>query len=297
MSGPGAESGGPIVVGLEGPTTHGGHCAGRPTRLGSARCRCERCSPAPSIWATRRCRWSARAPRAGAPPRRSSTRSWPMSRATSPPTFAWSTRQRRERCSPSLTAVPPCWWWAPGASAGSRSLLLGSVSEQCARHAIGTVVVPAAAPTEVSGPEVVGVDGSEAPGVALDRAIDEAALRQVHLTAIGSWWDPGWSAVMGHAAVANPYSEMQADCERLLREEVDRAMARAARRPPDTGVIASGRSAVEALVGRAAKRPAAGRGEPQARRVRRPAARLGQPGMPRHAPGAVAVVRARAKEL
>jgi nucleotide-binding universal stress UspA family protein len=66
---------------------------------------------------------------------------------------------------------------------GFRSLLLGSVSEQVATHAVGPVVVVRGRP-DADGPVVVGVDGSASAENALGEAMREADLRHVPVTAV-----------------------------------------------------------------------------------------------------------------
>jgi nucleotide-binding universal stress UspA family protein len=67
---------------------------------------------------------------------------------------------------------------------GFASLLLGSVSQQVATHAAGPVVVVRGRLRELSGPVVVGVDGSPAADHALGVAIDEAVARGVGVVAV-----------------------------------------------------------------------------------------------------------------
>jgi nucleotide-binding universal stress UspA family protein len=69
---------------------------------------------------------------------------------------------------------------------GFRSLLLGSVSEQVATHAVGPVVVVRGRP-DPTGPIVVGIDGSPPAEDALGVAIAEADLRQVPVTAVWAY--------------------------------------------------------------------------------------------------------------
>src|SRR5262245_20456942 len=67
---------------------------------------------------------------------------------------------------------------------GFASLLLGSVSQQVATHAVGPVVVVRGRLRELSGPVVVGVDGSPAADHPLGVAIDEAVARGVGVVAV-----------------------------------------------------------------------------------------------------------------
>lgn len=75
---------------------------------------------------------------------------------------------------------------------GFESLLLGSVSDQCARHSTCPVmVVPAASyDTSPRGTIVVGVDGSAASERALDWAADQAGLFGCDLRIVGAWNPP-----------------------------------------------------------------------------------------------------------
>ena len=67
---------------------------------------------------------------------------------------------------------------------GFASLLLGSVSQQVATHALGSVVVVRGRSDIAVGPIVVGVDGSPAGDYALGVAFDEAVARGAGLVAV-----------------------------------------------------------------------------------------------------------------
>lgn len=67
---------------------------------------------------------------------------------------------------------------------GFASLLLGSVSQQVATHAKGSVVVVRGRPSVQAGPIVVGVDGSPAADLALGIAFEEAGYRGTGVLAV-----------------------------------------------------------------------------------------------------------------
>ena len=67
---------------------------------------------------------------------------------------------------------------------GFSSLLLGSVSQHVATHAVGPVVVVRGRPDAVVGPIVVGVDGSPASEHAVRLAFEEAAARGLGVLAV-----------------------------------------------------------------------------------------------------------------
>jgi nucleotide-binding universal stress UspA family protein len=108
---------------------------------------------------------------------------------------------------------------------GFRSLLLGSVSDQCLHHAACPVAVvredpPASLPPDA--PIVVGVDGSPDAVRALRWAIEEARARQVPLRVVQAW-EPGFvDEVSVYPVVAN-LAEMgeraQAEVDALLAAE------------------------------------------------------------------------------
>jgi nucleotide-binding universal stress UspA family protein len=102
---------------------------------------------------------------------------------------------------------------------GFRSLLLGSVSEQCLHHTTGPlVIVPAGSPAdEAAGRVVVGVDGSDSSGRALRWALAEARLRHARVDVVHAWQPP--------YIVPAPYAGMALDpepVEKVARELLDR---------------------------------------------------------------------------
>jgi nucleotide-binding universal stress UspA family protein len=70
---------------------------------------------------------------------------------------------------------------------GFSGLLLGSVAVQLAAHSGGPVLV-ARGEQRITGPVVVGVDGSEASGEALAFGVAEAAARGSGVVALQTWW-------------------------------------------------------------------------------------------------------------
>lgn len=84
---------------------------------------------------------------------------------------------------------------------GFTHLLLGSVASTVVGHAHSPVVVVRSQPSP-SGPVVVGVDGSEPSGVALEFAFEEADLRGVPLHAVHAWQPPSppWRAGLRYEA-------------------------------------------------------------------------------------------------
>lgn len=106
---------------------------------------------------------------------------------------------------------------------GFSSLLLGSVSQQCAGHArCPVVVVPvgSGAPGPVAGRIVVGVDGSETARAALLWAVDEARLRKATIDVVHGWHAP--------YLLGSPYTMIdlpRSDFERDARLMLDRAVS------------------------------------------------------------------------
>jgi len=82
---------------------------------------------------------------------------------------------------------------------GFKSLLLGSVSQQCLHHATGPIAIVRAV-EQPTGTEptmeriVVGVDGSQTSRAALEWAVQEARLRQASVEALIAWHLPNVGA-------------------------------------------------------------------------------------------------------
>lgn len=129
---------------------------------------------------------------------------------------------------------------------GFASLLLGSVSQQIATHAAGSVAVVRGRSDVADGPIVVGVDGSPSADHALGVALAEAAARRSGVLAIRAYAPalPRWdSPVPPHI---EDWEERRAAEHKLLRDEV----APRADNYPDVSIecIAASGSAAEALV-------------------------------------------------
>ncbi len=105
---------------------------------------------------------------------------------------------------------------------GFASLLLGSVSQQVATHAITPVVVVRGRDNPSSGPVVVGVDGSPAADAALGLAFEAAALRGCELVAIRVHPTPATAFALGVPPV--PYDAEAASAEE--RVELEECVAR-----------------------------------------------------------------------
>lgn len=101
------------------------------------------------------------------------------------------------------------------------ALLLGSVADACVRHAPVPVAVVREGGRE-DGPVVVGVDGSDHAGRALDWAAGEALLRRTPLRVVHAWQLP---AVLEGAWMADQryIDEVEGAAELVLQEAVDRA--------------------------------------------------------------------------
>ncbi len=144
---------------------------------------------------------------------------------------------------------------------GFKSLLLGSVSEQCAAEASKpVVVVPPGAPLPRSaapsgseadvGDVVVGVDGSDGSVLALSWALEEAALRGAKLAVVNGWWNAYWYPSLGITSVPYAVADFQAVSRDMLDETLDAALSSTSLRPPEIEKLAVGEPPVAALLER-----------------------------------------------
>jgi nucleotide-binding universal stress UspA family protein len=94
---------------------------------------------------------------------------------------------------------------------GLKGLFLGSTSQQVATHSTCPAVVLRSSGDEsdLDGPVVVGVDGSEASDLAMRLAFEEASLRKVQLVLLHAWTTP----LTGTVAGSNTSFEMIRDSE------------------------------------------------------------------------------------
>lgn len=115
---------------------------------------------------------------------------------------------------------------------GFTGLLVGSVAAQVAAHAPGPVLVARGRP-DPAGPVLVGVDGSEASGRALEFAYAEAAARGTELLALNTWYGRLPARTEQRLPLIYDASDVQAERAR----ELHAAVAKARRRLPEvTGV-------------------------------------------------------------
>jgi nucleotide-binding universal stress UspA family protein len=94
---------------------------------------------------------------------------------------------------------------------GFGSLLLGSVSQQVATHASGSVVVVRGHGEAANGPVVVGVDDSDAAGYALGVAFEEAAARGTGVVAVRAYpaVESAWGMQDVPPVVADPDEQLE----------------------------------------------------------------------------------------
>jgi len=132
---------------------------------------------------------------------------------------------------------------------GFGSLLLGSVGQQVVTHAASPVVVVRGRPGTVSGPVVVGTDGSESAQHAVGMAFEEAAALGTSVVALRSYApsQPTWDGFIlpyvedGEQRRAAEYEALKADVEQWAQKYPDVAVACSAvdRLPADALVDAS----------------------------------------------------------
>lgn len=108
---------------------------------------------------------------------------------------------------------------------GFVGLLVGSVAAQVAAHAPGPVLV-ARGRLEADGPVVVGVDGSESAGAALEFALAEAKVRGADLVAITTWYGRLPARTVERLPLIYDASDVTAECGRVLGRAVTEARAR-----------------------------------------------------------------------
>ncbi|TCN54808.1 nucleotide-binding universal stress UspA family protein [Rhodococcus sp. SMB37] len=98
---------------------------------------------------------------------------------------------------------------------------LGSVSAAVAAHAHAPVVVVRALPhvevTDIVGPVVVGVDGSENSEAAITMAFEEASLRDAELVAVHAWSDFEMRASFDHTL---DWESLQGNEQAVLSEKL-----------------------------------------------------------------------------
>ena len=110
---------------------------------------------------------------------------------------------------------------------GFTSLLLGSVSDQCAGHSKCPVVVTPADASEYNGPIVVGVDGSEGSNEALLWAADLAGSTGQSLLLVTSW---------DVSPQAYSYEMLTKDLENAVAQDIEDAKKLLASKAPDVAV-------------------------------------------------------------
>ena len=107
---------------------------------------------------------------------------------------------------------------------GFRSLLLGSVSEQCLRHAPCPIAVvrshQAPGPKDGTQRIIVGIDGSETAEEALRWALDEARARQASVSVVHAWHIPNVAGYPQTTYLFDP-----GGLEHSAREVLDAAVA------------------------------------------------------------------------
>ncbi|MFG2006232.1 universal stress protein [Spirillospora sp. NPDC048911] len=110
-------------------------------------------------------------------------------------------------------------------SGGFEALRMGSTAMQVPAHTDRPVIVvpPVVQVARHDGVRIVaGVDGSPASDAALDFALSEAELRDLPVTAVCSWWDPGALPGPDHSAFAD--AEL---VKRAAKARFEAAVARA----------------------------------------------------------------------
>ncbi len=118
---------------------------------------------------------------------------------------------------------------------GFASLLLGSVSQQCATHATcPIVVIREPQPARIGGRMVVGVDGSEGSQRALGWGIQEASRRDAVLELVNAWTYP---AIVGYVpAPLDGFPEWSAE---VVAKAIDDVRTRAPSVPAEGKTLQS----------------------------------------------------------
>lgn len=118
---------------------------------------------------------------------------------------------------------------------GIKGMVLGSVSAAVASHAFCPIVVTRedTDDTNVTGPVVVGIDGSEVSAKATEWAFAEASARGAELIAVHTWMDPQvQAAAAGIALTEDDWSQLEEQQNQTLAER----LAGFASRYPDVQV-------------------------------------------------------------
>jgi nucleotide-binding universal stress UspA family protein len=115
---------------------------------------------------------------------------------------------------------------------GFASLLLGSVSDQVAAHALGPVAVVRGRTDTGVGPVAVGVDGSPGSDVALAVGFEEAARRGCGVAAVAAYSAPASAHGLDLAPVVYDRDKLEAD----VTDQVNRGLAAWRDKYPDVPV-------------------------------------------------------------
>ncbi|MFC7549041.1 universal stress protein [Plantactinospora sp. GCM10030261] len=126
---------------------------------------------------------------------------------------------------------------------GFTGLLLGSVSTQVATHAHCPVLVvrPIDEPLPVTGPVVVGVDGSDSGRAAVDYAADEAVRRSTGLVLLHAW-STQWAAPVATGAAPGMgwpperFDDFEQAYQEAATQLLDEAVGAVRARHPDLAV-------------------------------------------------------------
>ncbi len=104
---------------------------------------------------------------------------------------------------------------------GFTGLLIGSTAIKVAGHArCPMVVVCGSGPVPMTGPVVVGVDGTVTSDSAVAFAFAEAAARGAELVAVHSWTEPAVHSAVAAGALVMDYEAMVTDAKNVLAEQL-----------------------------------------------------------------------------